>query len=140
MCAAFDAARLAVPWAIALQPTELGYEPLTKAEPCATAIGWECAPTPPPLVRWREQRDPEVWSPVSLRIWEDGKVVETGVARARQVVSAYLGRPWFTTFPPSYSQPELNHAVAFGRRIESLGLARMVLLDLVDGEVRERNP
>ncbi len=86
-----------VPWAIALQPTELGYEPLTKAEPCATAIGWECAPTPPPLVRWREQRNPDVWSPVSLRLWEDGRLTEGGEARVRAVITRRLG-PWLVDY------------------------------------------
>lgn len=136
-----------VPWAIALQPTELGYAALVKSEPCATAIGWECAPTPPPLVRWRETRDPEVWSPVSLRLWEDGKVVETGVSRARQVINArdanytesyHTNRDW-----KGLSTAQLRGftaALALGDRLVALGLARMVFLDLVDGEVRERDP
>lgn len=127
------------PWAIVLDPTEDGYEALIKAEPCATAIGWEGAPTAPPLVRWRELRDPEVWSPVSLRLWEDGRMIEAGEARVRAVIARRLG-PWLDGYYSRSGIVGLDLALALSARIVELGLARMVLLDLVDGEVRERNP
>lgn len=140
----------AAQWGVVLVPTVEGRALLADA-PCGGR---------PPAVRWMPRMDGGRgrWiepaasraggpgSVIALPLWWNHVLVPDGWDRARRVWAAWDGqqRP-FASLDPEYARaparfwwPCLEEVLAVARALESAGLCRVAVLDLVDGAVRER--
>lgn len=118
------------PWGIVLVPTEKGRAltaPHRASLPLIPRVLGVCATrsAQPPVVVWYE-----VGPPNGLILWWCGALVPEGIDRLHRVMQH---EQWSR-------YPTIDAVLQMARQAEYDGLCRLVLLDLVDGAVRERAP
>lgn len=90
----------------------------------------------PPEVCWGYDDATRSFPPNGLPLWWAGALVPEGWDRARRVASD-LHPAWMM---PTIMEPGTDQLLMVARFLEKHRLCRVVLLDLVDGAVRERAP